>query len=265
MEKKYEISDETLKEVRCWDIKGLTLRVTRKEDGALPKIEGYAALFNSNSEDMGFVERIKAGAFKNALKISDARALFNHDPNYILGRQSNGTLVLKEDKKGLFMSVQPPDTQLVRDMVLSPIERGDITQQSFGFTIESDEWEGLDSDTPVRTITKVKELFDVSPVTYPAYQDTSVALRSLEAAKKEPEPTFSEPIIKITFGEDTSEFSINDTEGIDRYFESLRSEAKPTLPTSDNADDAPTSDKSPDIDDGIMERISNTLKKYEVE
>jgi len=88
------------------------------------------------------------------------------------------------------MEVEPPDTQLVRDMVMTPIERGDVTQQSFGFTVEKDEWKNLDKDIPIRTIEKVSQLFDVSPVVYPAYPDTEVALRSLEAAKKvEPEPS----------------------------------------------------------------------------
>jgi len=185
--KEYKISEEELKEVRCWDTKGLTLRVIRKDDDSLPKVEGYAAVFNRDSEDMGFIERIAPGAFKKALKTSDVRALFNHDSNIILGRTSAGTLELKEDKKGLFMSVTPPDTQLVRDMVLSPIERGDITQQSFGFTVKADEWKNLDDDkeTPVRTITEIRELFDVSPVTFPAYPDTAVALRSLDKIKQD--------------------------------------------------------------------------------
>jgi len=185
--KEYKISEEELKEVRCWDTKGLTLRIIRKDDDSLPKVEGYAAVFNRDSEDMGFIERIAPGAFKKALKTSDVRALFNHDSNIILGRTSAGTLELKEDKKGLFMSVTPPDTQLVRDMVLSPIERGDITQQSFGFTVKADEWEGLDDDKnpPVRTITEVRELFDVSPVVFPAYTDTAVALRSLDKIKQD--------------------------------------------------------------------------------
>ena len=163
------------------------LRIIRKDDDSLPKIEGYAAVFNKNSEDMGFIERISPGAFKSAIKTSDVRALFNHDSNIILGRTTSGTLELKEDEKGLFMSVTPPDTQLVRDMVLSPIERGDITQQSFGFTIDEDSWEHKDNEPSIRTITKVRELFDVSPVTYPAYPDTAVALRSLDNIKKDSE------------------------------------------------------------------------------
>lgn len=183
--KEYKISEEKLKEVRCWDLKGLTLRVLRKDDDSLPKVEGYAAVFNKDSEDMGFIERIAPGAFKKALKTSDVRALFNHDSNIILGRTSAGTLELKEDKKGLMMSVTPPDTQLVRDMVLSPIERGDITQQSFGFTVKSDEWKEIDGKVPIRTITEIGELFDVSPVTFPAYPDTAVALRSLDKIKED--------------------------------------------------------------------------------
>jgi len=266
MPKKYDVPDETLKEIRCWDLKGLSLRVIRKEDGALPKIEGYAAVFNSDSEDMGFVERIKPGAFKEALKRSDARALFNHDQNYILGRQSNGTLVLKEDKKGLFMSVQPPDTQLVRDMVLAPIERGDLTQQSFGFTIEADQWDGLDTDTPTRTILKVRELYDVSPVTYPAYPDTEVGLRTLEearaAAKKEiPDPPEK---ITITMGENTFEFDGDDR--FDRAAEKiteLRSESSPTTPDPDSTDDDPTVNPPSDDEKRDISEFWDKTKKFE--
>ena len=175
---------EIKKEKELRVLKSAELRIKR-DDEELPKIEGYAAVFNKDSEDMGFIERIAPGAFKKALKSSDVRALFNHDSNIILGRVSSGTLELKEDKKGLMMTVTPPDTQLVRDMVLSPIERGDITQQSFGFTVKSDEWKDIDGKVPVRTITEVGELFDVSPVTFPAYPDTAVALRSLEGIKQD--------------------------------------------------------------------------------
>ena len=157
------------------------LRVKRVE-GEPTKIEGYAAIFNSLSDDLGFFrEKISRGAFTNALKTSDARALFNHDPNFILGRQSAGTLELKEDKKGLWMSATPPDTQQARDLMVS-IERGDITQQSFAFTVQEDSWKQPEAngDPEIRTIIEVKEIFDVSPVVYPAYPDTDVAIRSKE-------------------------------------------------------------------------------------
>lgn len=164
------------------------------------KIVGYAAVFNKMSEPMmGFREKIAPGAFKKAIKQSDARALFNHDPNIILGRQSAGTLKLKEDDRGLYMEVIPPDTQYVRDLVLSPIKRGDIKEQSFGFIIKTEEWKEESAKKEVtRTIVEVDRLFDVSPVTFPAYPDTTVALRSLEQWRNEqkastPEPTGATP------------------------------------------------------------------------
>jgi len=174
------------KETRVFKFDKLT--VEERADGLGPKISGYAAVFNKRSEDMGFIEKIQPGAFKQALKTSDARALFNHDPNFVLGRQSNDTLRVKEDKNGLWMEVDPPNTQMIRDLVLEPIKRGDIKEQSFGFTISKDSWDNLDGerkDEPaIRTIIEVSELFDVSPVTFPAYPDTTVALRSMEKAKE---------------------------------------------------------------------------------
>jgi HK97 family phage prohead protease len=241
-------------------------RIIRKEDGALPKIEGYAAVFNSDSEDMGFIERVRSGAFKDALKISDARALFNHDPNYILGRQSNGTLTLKEDKKGLHMSVQPPDTQLIRDMVLTPIERGDITQQSFGFTVDSDSWSGLDTDKPIRTIEKVKEIYDVSPVTYPAYQDTQVALRSMDEAKKNVPVGVTPKITIIIEDEKTDTFHFTGDKRLEEAAAEIskRLDLSPMADESDNADDVPMDKKSSDTvkveHDDIMERINKKLE-----
>jgi HK97 family phage prohead protease len=139
--------------------------------GKTKVIAGYAAMFNKMSEDLGgFKENIEPGAFKKALLRSDARALFNHDPNLILGRQSAGTLKLEEDKKGLYMEILPPDTGFARDLMVS-IERGDIKEQSFGFTVRSDKW---DFKASIRTLTEIEQLFDVSPVTFPAYKDTDV-------------------------------------------------------------------------------------------
>ena len=183
------------KEVRCIPVE--ELRVQRDDDNK-PMIVGYAAVFNKLSDDLGgFREKIKRGAFKDALTRSDARALFNHRPDFVLGRESAGTLRLKEDNKGLWMEVDPPDTQFARDLMVS-IERGDINQQSFGFYIKSDKWDGLDSkDETIRTILEIDELVDVSPVTFPAYPDTKVALRSLDEARggvetDEPKPDEAE-------------------------------------------------------------------------
>lgn len=163
------------------------IRAVRSESGDRV-IEGYAARFNKYSEDLGgFKEKIKPGAFSDAIKNSDVRALFNHDPNIVLGRSKAGTLTLKEDKKGLHMSVTLPNTRTA-DELMESIERGDITQQSFGFTIAEDSWRMSEKYGEVRTIEKIDRLFDVSPVTFPAYPDTEVALRSLAAWKEGPEP-----------------------------------------------------------------------------
>jgi len=142
-----------------------------------PKIRGYAAVFNKLSDVLGgFREKIAPGAFRKTLKEADVRALFNHDPNVVLGRTSTGTLSLKEDDKGLFMEIEPPDTAPARDL-LTLIERGDVDQASFAFRVIVDEWKNEESEMPIRTLKEV-QLFDVSPVTYPAYPQTSVDVRA---------------------------------------------------------------------------------------
>ena len=188
MEKNVEIRKK-VRETRVFQFE--KLNVEERADGMGPKITGYAAVFDKWSEDLGgFKEKIRSGAFKKAIGKSDVRGLFNHDSNYVLGRQSNGTLTIKEDKNGLWMEIDPPDTQIIRDLVLAPIKRGDIKEQSFAFVVANggDEWKNLHGEKPdepvTRTITEVDELFDVSPVTYPAYPDTSVALRSMDKAKE---------------------------------------------------------------------------------
>ena len=159
------------------------LRAVTSEDGNPRKIVGYASVFDKPSEDMGFIEYVRKGAFKNALPRSDARALFNHDTDTIpLGRQSAGTLILKEDDNGLYYEITPPDTQGARDLMTS-IDRGDIKESSYGFTVAVDEWDYSDKNTVKRTIIEIEEVFDVSPVVYAAFNDTSVALRKMEENK----------------------------------------------------------------------------------
>lgn len=158
------------------------LRTVRESDEApISRIEGHAALFNSLSENLGgFYEQIEPGAFDDALE-DDVRALFNHDPSLILGRTAAGTLRIGVDKQGLTYEVDLPDTQLGRDLAVS-MERGDVTQSSFGFTIDEDSFDEDDDGRTIRTIYKVGRLYDVSPVTYPAYAETdsTVAKRRLD-------------------------------------------------------------------------------------
>jgi len=164
-----------------------------------PKVRGYAAVFDKESENLGgFREVIAPGAFDSVLQ-DDVRALLNHDPNLILARSKSGegTLKISTDERGLYYEFDAPDTQAGRDLTES-LRRGDIDQSSFSFTVEKDEWQQPNEEEGrslmKRTITKVARLFDVSPVTYPAYPDATVALRSLqefraeEAPEPEPEP-----------------------------------------------------------------------------
>ncbi len=155
----------------------MEMRVERAEDDKPTKLVGYAAKFDSLSEDLGgWFERIRPGAFANALEVSDTRALVNHNPDNLLGRTKSGTLTLAEDDIGLRYTVQLPDTQLGRDIAES-VTRGDISGNSFAFTVDTDEWH-MEDEVGIREIVSVAELFDVGPVTYPAYPDTTVAARS---------------------------------------------------------------------------------------
>lgn len=161
----------TLKELRVVD--GLS------DESNEPAIEGYASVFDSWSEELGgnqpFRERVVKGAFEETIQVDDIRALFNHDPNYVLGRNKSGTLTLEEDDKGLHVRIIPPDTQWAKDLLVS-IKRGDITQMSFGFTVVLDRW-NFEDNTDVRELLKVK-LYDVSPVTFPAYTQTECGIRT---------------------------------------------------------------------------------------
>ncbi len=146
-------------------------------------IEGYAAKFGKYSQDLGgFKEIIKAGAFSRALaEGQDVRCLFNHDPNFVLGRVVAKTLAVKEDEIGLFYHCELPNTQVARDLHTS-ISRGDISQCSFSFSAVLQKWtdEQTEPDGPFVASRELQDvdLFDVSPVTYPAYLDTEVSARA---------------------------------------------------------------------------------------
>lgn len=150
-----------------------------------PTIRGYAAVFNQLSGDLGgFREQLMPGAFTEAMQTSDVRALINHDSNLVLGRSTSGTLTMREDSTGLSVEITPPDTQAARDLV-ELMKRGDVSQMSFAFTVakEDQQWK-RDGEGPwIRTIKRVKGLYDVSVVTYPAYPQTTAAVRALDEAQ----------------------------------------------------------------------------------
>lgn len=142
-----------------------------------PHIRGYAAVFNEWSEDLGwFREMIQPGAFSKTLGEADVRALWNHNADYVLGRNKAGTLKLFEDEQGLGYDVEPPDTQWARDLLVS-IQRGDVTQSSFGFAVVRDKWQEDEDGLIERELIELR-LYDVSPVTFPAYPQTSAEARA---------------------------------------------------------------------------------------
>ena len=180
------------------------------DNGAPRKIVGHAAAFDRwttlyEGESFVWREVVRPGAFRLAINESqDVRSLFNHDSNFVLGRTTSGTLRLSEDAVGLLTDTDAPDTQTIRDLVLAPIARRDITQMSFAFVVRR----GVETQTSKEGVTVIEnggeritrryegdrlledrellsvDLFDISPVTYPAYKDTDVALRQLGATRE---------------------------------------------------------------------------------
>jgi HK97 family phage prohead protease len=163
-------------------LRGLEIR--RDEDGGESRIRGHAAVFNSMSEDLGgFREVVLSTAFDSALDGGDdVRALVDHDPGKVIGRNKSGTLELEKDARGLLVTINPPQTSVGRDLIKS-ITRGDIDAMSFGFQVPRDgEYWEIHEGEDIRYLTKVK-LREVSVVAFPAYTDTDIAVRSLSVWK----------------------------------------------------------------------------------
>lgn len=161
------------------------LTVQAPEDGKPPELVGYSAVFDQWATIRDWVgdaweERFAPGAFAKTLQEADVRALWNHDPNVVLGRNRAGTLDLVEDGHGLRSVIRPPDNEWGRP-VLDGVRRGDITGQSIGFQVVKEAWEKPTQRGGLarRTINEVR-LIDVSVVTFPAYQQTEVFARAAE-------------------------------------------------------------------------------------
>ena len=210
-EEKSEIRRNPNQEVRTFNVQDLELRM----DGENPVVVGYGAVFNSESNDLGgFREYIAPGAFDGRLE-DDVRFLINHD-GLPLARTTNGTLRLSVDEKGLkYEAKLNPKVSTSRDLI-ELLKDGTINQSSFAFIVEDDSWEVKDG-TNYRTINKVSRLYDVSSVTYPAYNEasSSVALRSMkewqekEEAKKLQENLEAEKLEGIKEEEDLKQRSLN--------------------------------------------------------
>lgn len=148
------------------------------------KVEGYALVFNSESEDLGFIEIIEPSAIDDdVIAKSDVFAWLNHDEKrgcLARSRKGKGSLSLTIDNRGLKYSFEAPHTSLGNEL-LESLKRGDISASSFAFTVSNggEKWEKRDGKY-YRTITKIDRLYDVSPVYCPAYSETSVACRSFD-------------------------------------------------------------------------------------
>ncbi len=157
----------------------------RAKKGDAPGITGIASVYDQDYDTGYFTETIAPGAFDDVLKSNpDIRGLFNHDPNNVFARTTNGTLRLKDTPQGLQFDADMPDTQLGRDLP-ALIDRGDVTGCSFSFDVGDDDWQTQrdDKGEPTatrRVIKRFAKVYDVGPVTFPAYEGTSVSARSAE-------------------------------------------------------------------------------------
>lgn len=175
-----ELRGQREQERRAWPVEKLEVRAA---GDSAPEIEGYAAVFNQLSADLGgFRERIEPGAFSRSLLDNDIRALWDHNSQYVIGRNRANTLALEEDERGLSVKAQPPDTVWAGDLLKS-MKRGDVNQMSFGFFVVRDEW--MDEEGMLVRVLKEVDLFDVSVVTYPAYPQTSAEARATVESRKQ--------------------------------------------------------------------------------
>lgn len=146
-------------------------------------LRGHAAVFGQQADIGPFVEELAPTAFDAVLAGDpDVRALINHDPNLLLARTTNGSLKLATDDTGLAVEFKIPDTSYGRDLQVL-VGQGLLTGMSFGFTPGEEQWSRTDGGRRLWTHTSVAELWDVSPVTFPAYDGTDVGLRALRPAR----------------------------------------------------------------------------------
>lgn len=177
----------SMRERRSFALDNVSARVDR-EQGRI-RFRGHAAVFGERTwigpERGGFWEEVAKGAFDRAVEEDDVRLLLEHDPRWILGRNTAGTLRLSVDKRGLVAEADFPNTSYAADTAES-LARGDLNQMSFAFTVRDggEEFGTLKDGSMLRRLSDLN-LYDVSIVAYPAYDGTEAALRAVEARRKE--------------------------------------------------------------------------------
>jgi HK97 family phage prohead protease len=191
------MSDRNMRQLRT-----ASTQFETREDGEKLFIEGYFAVFNSNYEIApGMSESIAPGAFDNTLS-GDIRALINHDTTLVLGRTKARTLELRTDAHGLWGKIEINPKDLDAMNLYERVKRGDVDQCSFGFDILSEETDFRDDGSVHWTITEV-ELFEVSPCTFPAYEETNISARAKERDDllKRKNEAWKEKVLKKVRGE----------------------------------------------------------------
>lgn len=205
--------------------RSITSELTVQTDSRL--VEGYSLLFNTESRDLGgFKETISPGALEGVIEQSDIFCLLNHQNDRgILARSKNGkgSLMLEINERGLKYLFEAPKTAL-GDELLEYLTRGDITGSSFAFTVADDEWEALADGTYKRTIKKFNRLYDVSPVFNQAYEETTVARRSLEEIKEADELAKQKEAERLEEQRKADEAAKQ--KELDEYFKQLRESIK---------------------------------------
>lgn len=235
-------------------------------------VEGYASVFNSKSKDLGgFTEIIDPSAFEGVIERSDVLALLNHDQDrgvLARSRKGVGSLTLSIDERGLKYSFDAPHTALGNELI-EGLKRGDISTSSFAFTVSGEKWTKEPDGTYLRTITQIDKLFDVSPVYNEAYEDTSVALRSLDAVRAEEEQEKEDEkddneVVKSEEETTTEEIEEKSEETTDEE-ETTDNEAVEENPTSEDVeeDEGDTESVEPDKTEQNKRHIYNNknLKK----
>lgn len=167
------------------EIRNVTCEVRFAEEEGI--VEGYAMLFDVQSDGLPFYETIERGALDGVVERSDVFALLNHSlERGVLARSNRGrgSLSLEVDERGLKYRFTIPDTAVGKELAEN-LRRGEIDSSSFGFTVDEDKWEKRDDGIWSRRIIRIAELFDVSPVYHAAYSATSVSLRGRERAEAE--------------------------------------------------------------------------------
>jgi HK97 family phage prohead protease len=203
------------------------------EDGDGMTFTGYAAVFNSPSEPLPFIERIAPGAFKRSLRArNDIKLLWNHDTGSVLGSTRAGTLKLEEDNYGLRVTAVLPDTSLGRD-VRTLVQRGDVNAMSFGFSVPAngDTWNTEGTERTLRSV----RIHEVSIVAFPAYQQTAgtASVRSFDAVAIRAEVDADQLADAMLAVEDGKDLSLEQSELLTKVIQRLTPQEEAESNTDD--------------------------------